>query len=325
MKQVSIVICTRNRAPALDPMVAALGALRSEHPYEILLVDNASTDDTPERLDQAAARLPQVRTLRVDRIGLGAARDAAWRAAEGQIVLFTDDDCYVAPDLIDATVAVFERHPEIGFAGGRILLHDPSDYPVTIDERDVAVDIAPSRFTPPGVLQGANMAFRRSTLEAVGGFDTAFGAGTPFPCEDIDTVAACVWAGIGGRFDPTMVVRHHHGRKAKDYPALMQSYDRGRGAYFAKYILRPDSRAAYLRGWIAGNFRHLHRGNLGTLRRELASARAYLRHRRAWGALAIGVPVAATVYAALLGAVVANKMRSVVTGGDGRSSGRLSA
>ena len=325
MKQVSIIICTRNRASALEPMFAALGSLRSDHLYEIMLVDNASTDETPAQLAQAASRIPHVRTFRVDRIGLGAARDAAWRAAEGSIILFTDDDCYVAPDLIDATVAMFDRHPEIGFAGGRILLHDPSDYPVTIDERNRPAYIAPSRFTPPGVLQGANMAFRRSALEAVGGFDTAFGAGTPFPCEDIDTVAACVWAGIGGRFDPTMVVRHHHGRKAKDYLALMQSYDRGRGAYFAKYVLRPDSRAAYLRGWIVGNFRHIHRGNLDTLRRELASARAYLRHRRAWGALAIGVPVAAAVYAVLFGAVIVNKLKSIATGKDDRTNGSLSA
>ena len=325
VKQVSIVICTRNRAPALAPMLDALAALQSRHAYEILLVDNASTDETPARLDQAAARLPHVRTLRVDRIGLGAARDAAWRAAEGRIILFTDDDCYVAPDLVDATVEVFDRHPEIGFAGGRILLHDPSDYPVTIDERDVPAVISPSRFTPPGVLQGANMAFRRNALETVGGFDTAFGAGTPFPCEDIDTVAACVWAGIGGRFDPTMVVRHHHGRKAKDYPALMQSYDRGRGAYFAKYVLRSESRAAYLRGWIAGTFRYLHRGNLDTLRRELASARAYLVHRRAWGALVIGAPIAAVTYVALFGAVIANKLRSVVAGGDRRPNGDLPA
>lgn len=309
MPKLSIIICTRNRQHALQPMLDALGALRSAQSFEILLVDNASTDDTRAHLDREAVRLPHAHVITVGRVGLGAARDAAWRVARGDILLFTDDDCYVASDLVERTVALFDQHPEIDFAGGRILLHDPADLPVTIDERTVACPIAARRFVPPGTLQGANMAFRRSALERIGGFDPRFGAGTAFPCEDIDAVAACVWAGLTGRFDPSIVVRHHHGRKQSDYPALMAGYDRGRGAYYAKYLLRPASRSAYAAGWLAATFRNLHRGNATTLARELKSARRYLIARRAWGALAVGSLAAAIVFGGLWSAILLNKLR----------------
>ena len=312
MPKLSIIICTRNRATALQPMLDALAALRSAHDYEILIADNGSTDDTRAVLDRAVTGIAHARVITVDRIGLGAARDAAWRDARGDLILFTDDDCYVAPDLVDAAVALFDRHPEIGFAGGRILLHDPDDLPVTIDERTVAAVIEPRRFHLPGTLQGANMTFRRSALEAIGGIDAALGAGTPFPCEDIDAVAACAWAGLSGRFDPAMVVRHHHRRKAADYPALMAGYDRGRGAYYAKYLLRADSRAAYLAGWWRASFRNLHRGNLSTLRRELASMRQYLAYRRAWPSLAVATVAGWGASALLAGAILINKARIIV-------------
>ena len=297
-------------------MLAALRAVRSERAWELLLIDNASTDETRQILNAAAGDFPDARVETVTAIGLGAARDAAWRMAKGGIVLFTDDDCYVAPDIVDATLEAFAKHPKTGLIGGRILLHDPSDYPVTIDERTDAEMIAPYSFAPPGTLQGANFAFRRSALEAIGGIDTMLGAGTPFPCEDIDAVAACLWAGIPGRFDPTMVVRHHHGRKAADFPTLMGGYDRGRGAYFAKYMLRPDSRAAYLSGWMRERFSAPTRSDLAALLRELGSALRYLRARRAWAALLVGLPLAAGMWLALAARIAGRKLASTVRRGS---------
>lgn len=312
MYRLSIIICTRNRSRSLPALMEPLKAIQTQHAWELLLVDNASTDDTRAVLDAAIAGMHNARVITVTRVGLGAARDEAWRASRGEIVLFTDDDCYVSANIVDAAVNVFESDSEIGFAGGRILLHDPADYPVTIDERDAPEAIKPYRFIEPGALQGANMAFRRSSLERISGIDAMFGAGTLFPCEDIDAVAACAWAGISGRFDPTIIVRHHHGRKADDYPALMASYDRGRGAYYTKYIMRPDSRSAYLRGWARQAFSGLHRGKLETLSREFASARRYLRHRRAWRGLAIAYPAALAFYATLALAVIVNKGRTLL-------------
>lgn len=299
-------------------MLAALKQIRTKQSWELLLIDNASTDETRPILDSATADFPDARVETVIAIGLGSARDAAWRMAKGKIVLFTDDDCYVASNIVDTTLAAFEAYPNTGLIGGRILLHDPDDYPVTIDERTEPVSIVPRTFAPPGTLQGANFAFRRTSLESIGGIDKMLGAGTPFPCEDIDAVAACLWASIPCRFEPTMVVRHHHGRKEKDYPSLMESYDRGRGAYYAKYLLRGDSRGAYLSGWLKATFGDLHRGKLRTLRRELQSAARYLRARGAWVTLIIGFLPAVLAYLALALAVIGNKLIIAVVRGQNR-------
>src|SRR5262245_764893 len=124
---VSIVICTRNRAPQLRGMLDSLMAMRTERPWEAILVDNGSTDGTAEVIRHAAAKEPRIRYVREQRIGLGAARDRGWREAQSDLLSFTDDDCYVAEDYVDAVVAAFHGRPDVGVVGGRILLFDTRD------------------------------------------------------------------------------------------------------------------------------------------------------------------------------------------------------
>jgi GT2 family glycosyltransferase len=281
----------------------SFATLKTNHTWEVLFVDNASTDETASVIKAADDFGGRLRYLRVDRIGLGAARDAGWRQAKGRIIAFTDDDCYLAEDYADALVAVYDAHPEIGCVGGRILLYDPTDARMTINERTAPAMIPPYRFIAPGTLQGANISFRRPVLENIGGFDPDFGAGTPFPCEDIDAIAATLWSGISARFDPAPVIWHHHGRKDSDIRALVHGYERGRGAYYAKYLLRPESRKAYLRGW--WDAVRCHRGIycIAMLAREFGSGFAYLRHRKANAFILAAAPLAAAVYIWVIGAV----------------------
>ena len=100
-------------------------------------------------------------------------------------------------------------------------------------------------------MHGANLAVRREVLAAVGGFDPLLGAGTPCMAgEDTDFIARIVWAGWTARYDPAPSVAHHHGRKpggAAD--RQRQGYDRGRGAYYAKWALDARARRTYLREW----------------------------------------------------------------------------
>jgi len=294
----SIVICTRNRAAQLIGALNSLECLSTEHEWEAVVVDNASTDGTADVIRHAASRQPRIRYVHVERIGLGAARDFGWRQARGRLLSFTDDDCYLTPDYVDSVIRVFDEHPEIGFMGGKILLFDPEDLPITIDLRLHPVHIPARRFVAAGAVQGANLSFRRETLQRIGGFDPEFGAGTAFPCEDIDAVAAALWAGIAGRYDPAPVVLHHHRRRASDLSRIVAGYDRGRGAYYMKYILRSDTRRAYLLGWARGTARRLHPSGLSRLAREMRSALAYLTARRRVIPVVILVPVGAALYAA---------------------------
>src|SRR5262245_29963273 len=141
------------------------------------------------------------------------------------------------------------------------------------------VEMPPRSFVLAGALKGANLSFRREALQAIGGFDPALGAGTPFPCEDVDAVAGVLWAGFSGRFDPRPTVQHHHRRRLPGVSRLPAGYARGRGAYYAKFLLRPECRSIYMIGWLNEVRGNLDGASPGRLFRELRAGAAYLLSR----------------------------------------------
>ncbi|MGD0808484.1 MAG: glycosyltransferase family A protein [Acidimicrobiales bacterium] len=281
---VSLVICTRDRLASLKRSVEAALAIETTREWELVVVDNGSSDGTSDYLrDLQASTGKQLLTVYQPHPGLGKARNAGWKAARAPIIAFTDDDCYVAADYIDAVISAFEPDPSIAAIGGRILLYDPSDLNICITESTEPLVIQPYRFIPAGLVQGSNMAFRRGALAAIGGFDERFGAGTNFPAEDIDAFAALAWKGMSAAYDPRPVVYHHHGRKtASDLDRLSRAYDAGRGAYYAKYLLKRRSAVPYLKAWAQASRSELAgRGTAPHARREVASAVRYLVSRLA--------------------------------------------
>lgn len=247
----SIVVCTRNRAERLRRCLRAVGRIRSDHDWELVVVDNASTDATREVLDafEGDASIPVTRAFE-SRPGLGRARNTGCRAARGEIIALTDDDCYPEPDYVDRVMDVFARH-SVGYAGGRILLHDPGDAEITV-RPETEPELLPAHYFPwAGFVQGANMAFRRRVFSDVGGFDPMMGAGTPYPCEDIDFCARASDRGWNGGYFPGPTVRHHHGRKpGPEVRRLRRRYHQGRGGYYAKTLLDcPTLRVSCLKWW----------------------------------------------------------------------------
>lgn len=233
---VSVVLCTRNRAPQLARSLTALGALRHGADWELIVVDNGSTDGTADVIEafRVAAALP-LRVVIENQPGLSRARNAGWRAARGDVVCFTDDDCYPQAGYLEAVERVFAE-TALGFFGGRLELFDPTDFPISIQPSRRPRRFAPGQFVPAGLVQGANMAFRRQALVDIDGFDEQLGAGTAFPAEDIDAVCRASMAGWAGVYEPSALVLHHHQRKAKDAASLVRLYDQGRGAYNAKVL-----------------------------------------------------------------------------------------
>ena len=295
----SIVICTRNRAKSLGGIINSLTQIESDYEWEAIFVDNASTDGTMQVFKDTGDYGGRFRYLQVDKVGLGAARDAGWRQAHGRIISFTDDDCYLAPNYVNKVVEAFSAHPEVGCVGGRILLYDPQDARMTIEERSVPFEIRPFHFVMAGELQGANLSFRFEVLERVNGFDTDLGAGTKFPCEDIDIVASTLWAGFPARFEPGPVVFHHHGRKWTEVDKIVADYDRGRGAYYAKYILRRDTRREYIINWWRRANAFYYLSTLRRLFREFTSAAAYFAHRKRYDVLLMTLPIWLVTYGAI--------------------------
>ncbi|MGH7029227.1 MAG: glycosyltransferase family 2 protein [Stellaceae bacterium] len=244
---VSIVICTRNRARQLRPCLDAIARVRSNLPWELVIVDNGSTDDTAKVIADFARQATFPVVPAVEPVaGLGRARNVGWRAARGEFIAFTDDDCYVGEDFVDQAAALFSV-AEIGYGGGRLTLFDPSDHPVALNLKTTRQLIPPHSYVEAGLISGANMVFRRVVLEQIGGFDPIFGPGGKYVCDDVDAQARASFAGWVGVFEPALTVAHHHGRDATAARKLNRTYGVGRGAYFMKFLLRRDSRYEFAR------------------------------------------------------------------------------
>jgi glycosyltransferase involved in cell wall biosynthesis len=283
---ISIVVCTRNRVDSLRRCVDALFSVRTSQKWELVIVDNGSDDATADFLRSlvSPSEYPVLKTAFQPKRGLTAARNTGWRSARGKIIAFTDDDCYVASDYIDAVVSAFTDNQGRGFVGGRILLYDPTDLPIAIQVCEHPLHLHPRTYVGVGVIQGANMAFRRETLERIGGFDENLGPGTEFNCEDVDAVASALWAGISGAYDPRPTVYHHHGRKSEEERrTILSSYAQGRGAYHAKFALRQDSRSLYIKAWKEKIYWDL-RGWVGRARRGNIPEMSDLAHEIYGGA-----------------------------------------
>jgi glycosyltransferase involved in cell wall biosynthesis len=280
--QVSLIVCTRNRAPRLPEFFSSLARLDfPADAWELVIVDHASSDRTPEVIDQfAAGTRIHVRHVRASTDALTGAKNIGLAHARGDILAFTDDDCYPRADYLQALSQVFAEQ-QAGIVGGRVVLHDPTDARLSIRDVETPTDINPATFVQAGTIHGANMAIRREVVRAVGGFDPLFGPGTRcMSAEDIEYVSRAVWAGWPARYDPRPVVAHHHGRKpGEETERYRTTYDYGRGAYYTKLLLDPRARRVYLRQWIHLTRRAPRVGRLKRLARELAGGQRYLLER----------------------------------------------
>lgn len=119
----TVAICTWNRAPLLSRVLERLTRMR--HPsgaWEVLVVNNGSTDDTDRALDAFAGRLPLRRAFEPNP-GLSHARNTAIRHATGDYLVWTDDDALVDVDWLSAYERAVERHPEATIFGGPVRPH----------------------------------------------------------------------------------------------------------------------------------------------------------------------------------------------------------
>lgn len=251
----SLIISTRNRDHSLLRTLESLRRLTTSLSWELVIVDNGSSDTTPLVLNDFVTTFAgPVQLVNEPKRGLANAHNAGCHTARSAICVFTDDDCYPAADYLDAVSLCFAEDPRIGFIGGRILPWSEDDCKITIQESLQRVMFAPFSFIPTGVIQGANFACRRAAIEAVGGFDSRFGPGAPFfNAEEVELLARISAAGWAGAYDPRPVVYHDHGRKSGwDEWRVVRSYERGRGGYYAKCVLNRTMRAIYLSNWWRG-------------------------------------------------------------------------
>ncbi len=179
---VSIVISTYNRCGLLE---GALRALLSQTPadvaYEILVVDNNSTDQTRSLVQALAMQNPEkLKYLFEPKQGLSYGRNTGIAAAKAAIIGFTDDDVRVAADWVGRIKSGFEANPDIDFLGGKVAPQWPVEPPPWLTRENwsplALLDYGDHSFYVDSEKQlcliGANFAFRRRAFEKVGLFKT---------------------------------------------------------------------------------------------------------------------------------------------------------
>ncbi|MBS0174817.1 MAG: glycosyltransferase family 2 protein [Nitrospira sp.] len=217
--KLTLAICTHNHLPALRTTLASLHDLRLPRaPLDILVIDNASTDGTADWLVQTQWQRPDIPShlTREPRLGVANARNRALIEAEGDYVIFLDDDETPDVDWLNHLEKVIEDyHPAA--IGGRIRALLPGPRPAWLQdellgflgELDYGPAGCPLTETSTPIFTG-NAAFHRQTVLDMGGFDGTLGrrGATQSGGEDTDLYRRLVGVGKLVRWAPDAVIWH---------------------------------------------------------------------------------------------------------------------
>jgi GT2 family glycosyltransferase len=257
---VSVVIATYDRPDDLRRCLRALGAQRTRHRLEVVVVDNHPTSGITEPV---AAEFPFTRYVAEPRTGLSYARNSGIRAATGAIVACTDDDVRPDPNWLERLVAPFAR-PDVMVVTGNVLPLELESDAQHLFERygGLGRGFRPREFGPEwfrgfrravptwDIGATANAAIRASAFRhpGIGLFDEALGAGTPAPVgEDTYLFYRVLAAGFRVVYEPAAVVWHRHRREMSELHAQIFGYSAGHVAYHLTTWRRDGDRRGLLR------------------------------------------------------------------------------
>jgi glycosyltransferase involved in cell wall biosynthesis len=214
---VSVVLCVRNGERTVARQLAALRAQDFAGPWELLVVDNASTDGSVAVIEHGLAGLPG-RLLTERRVGLNHARNHAIAAARAPKVVLCDADDEVSPGWLRGLVAALDRFDLAGGALDVDRLNGPSER----NPRHHQIESLPESLDRPYAI-GANLGFRTCVWRAIGGFDGAFHGG----CDETDFCLRAQDAGYSMGFEPSAVV--HYRLRSRLTQIARQHFGYGRG------------------------------------------------------------------------------------------------
>ena len=216
---ISVVVCAYNADSTMEGCLASFQNV--EYPnFEVIVVDDGSTDKTGEISDKYAARYPFIHVIHQPNLGLSAARNVGMYAAKGEIVAYTDSDCYVDPHWLTYMAWAFQDSRFAAVGGPNL--------PPPEDNRTAAC-VAVSPGAPTHVLlsdeiaehiPGCNMAYRKEYLMDLGGFDATYRAAG----DDVDVCWRLMDQGNVIGFHAGMMVWHHRRNTVKAYLKQQRGY-----------------------------------------------------------------------------------------------------
>ena len=240
----AVVIATHDRPQRLGAMLRSLGeqTLPAED-CEVIVVDDGSSLPEVEAVLDGAERSGVRVIRRRDAAGPAVARNEGWRAARAPLVAFTDDDCVAAPDWLEQLLSAAEAHPD-AIVQGRTDPIPEETHLLSPFSRTRVID----GLGPP--FETCNVAYPRTVLEALGGFDESF----PAPGgEDTDLAWRAIAGGTQAVFVPEARVYHavlRLGPLGMLRDALRWQHS------VAVFALHPDLRRAQLYGGVFWSKRH---------------------------------------------------------------------
>lgn len=244
--QLSVCICTYNGAERIGLVLEALGRqTRRAGDWEVLVVDNASKDDTARVVDEGLqTHLPhRGRRICEEQAGVMYARRRAAQEARGALLAFLDDDNIPAPDFVECAMTVMARHPEAGIAGGKVLvewLGTPTALGQAVAPFALAIrDLGDQAFAYQEITGGpdtAGMVARTDVLRTIFSDPdlarkiTGRKGKSLVSGEDTALVIRAHQLGVTCRYEPELVIRHRLPADRTTLPYLLRLYDGiGRG------------------------------------------------------------------------------------------------
>lgn len=232
----SIAICTKDRPARLARLLDSLDVVRPDCPFaalDIIVVDNAPSDEAARRVVEAR---PWVRYVLEPKAGLDFARNAALRAARGQLIAYLDDDVVVDRGWLQGLFSAWRASPDAGGYTGLVLpWRLATEAQVQFERRggfgrgfrttEFRQARYGNRLHPVGaglVGAGCNMCFDRELVTSLGGFDEALDTGAPLPGGgDLDIFYRVLRSGRPMIYEPAYAVHHEH---RETLPQLKRQY-----------------------------------------------------------------------------------------------------
>lgn len=243
MPDFSVLIATRNRAESLRETLRLLAKQEAagQFTYEVLVIDNASTDHTRQLVTALQPTFPiLLRYLYEGRIGKSWALNRGLEQAQGRFLAFTDDDILLPPTWLWALWRCFQETAADGIAG-RILPHWLVPRPAWLTDAVMkqigslgCLDHGPMRLSSREGHTcrwvGGNMAIRREATEQVGGFDPKM-----VRINDAEYYRRCVKRGLNVIYEPAALVHHKLGAERVTPTYFRQRYQTS--GYYRAYLI----------------------------------------------------------------------------------------
>lgn len=277
----TILVATRNRARSLERLLRSLDHLQPlAASYEVLIVDNGSSDDTPRILAQWVTRGKNRQVLQVPQPGKARALNAAVRACRGELLAFLDDDVIVDPSYLLELWNYFLAH-DCAAAQGAVVWPPESEEDLELQRLlkrfrscIARADYPPN--TPQHKLCGANIAVRRSMFEKIGLFDEQLGPGASGFSEDDELADRILAAGgwIGYIRQAQVVHEIDRSRLTEEY-----FHRRHRLQGRSRFVYRPRGLMSILPNLAKAVFHYIFYGMVRNVRRQYKAKGRYYHYR----------------------------------------------